>query len=56
MERQGMGIGPELARLLLEQSTDEQARRMPDSARIVEGDEVQPAGTNRPPSRPRRGR
>lgn len=44
IEQQGMSVGLELARLVMEQTVDEQARQMPDEALVVEGDEVQPAG------------
>ena len=47
IESDGMSVGLELARLLMEQSVSEQAQRMPEPAQCVDGDVVQPAGTNR---------
>jgi hypothetical protein len=44
IENDGMSVGLELARLVMEQAVDEQARRAPASAMQVEGDEVRPAG------------
>jgi hypothetical protein len=44
IENDGMGVGLELARLVMEQSVDEQAQHPPASAMQVEGDEVRPAG------------
>jgi len=44
IEKDGMTVGLELARLLMEQSVDEQAERMPASARETTGDEVSLAG------------
>jgi hypothetical protein len=46
IEKDGMTVGLELARLLMEQSVDEQAEQMPASAGKVSGDEVLPAGTD----------
>lgn len=45
IEQDGMAVGLELARLLMEQSVDEQAQHMPASALHVPGDEVQSAGS-----------
>ena len=44
IEQQGMSVGLELARLVMEQSVAVQAERVPDSALVVAGDEVQGAG------------
>jgi hypothetical protein len=49
IEQDGMSVGLELARLVIEQSVAEQARHMPASAMEVAGDEVRPAGTNAMP-------
>lgn len=49
IEQQGMSVGLELARLVMEQTVDEQARQMPEEALVVEGDEVQPAGSRPTP-------
>jgi hypothetical protein len=46
IEQDGMSVGLELARLLMEQSTSEQVEQMPDEAMRVSGDVVQPAGTD----------
>jgi len=46
IEQDGMAVGLELARLLMEQSTGEQARHMPREAMQVPDDVVQPAGTD----------
>jgi hypothetical protein len=43
IEQQGMSVGLELARLVMEQSVAIQSERVPDSALVVEGDEVQSA-------------
>jgi len=45
IEDDGMGVGLELARLLMEQATAEQAVRMPEEAMQVPDDVVEPAGT-----------
>ena len=45
IEADGMAVGLELARLLMQQSTQEQAAHMPDDALAVAGDVVAPAGT-----------
>jgi len=45
IEQDGMTVGLELARLLMEQSVDEQAQQMPPSAPDVSGDEALAAGT-----------
>ena len=45
IEKAGMTIGLELARLLMEQSVDEQAQQMSPSAANVSGDEAFAAGT-----------
>ncbi len=44
IERTGMSVGREISRLVMEQVVEEQARQVPDSALVVEGDVVQPAG------------
>ena len=44
IEAQGMSVGLELARLVMEQAVAEQARRMPETAMQMAGDEVRPAG------------
>lgn len=49
IEEQGMRVGLELARLVMEQTVDVQAQRMPDAALAHEGDEVQSAGTETTP-------
>jgi hypothetical protein len=49
IEQQGMLVGLELARLVIEQSVQTQAERVPDSALVVEGDEVQAAGRETTP-------
>lgn len=45
IEEDGMCVGLELARLVMEQSVAEQAGQMPAEALAVEGEVVQPAGT-----------
>lgn len=40
IEADGMSVGLELARLVMEQSVEEQADRMPASKLTIEGDEV----------------
>ncbi len=40
IESDGMSVGLELARLLMEQSVDEQSHRTPKTAMAVDGDEV----------------
>ena len=40
IEAEGMSVGLELARLVMEQSVDEQAARMPKAAMAVDDDEV----------------
>jgi hypothetical protein len=45
IEQDGMSVGLELARLVMEQSVGEQVRHMPSSAMEVADDEVRPAGT-----------
>ena len=49
IESEGMSIGRELSRLLMEQSVQQQAEQMPEEALTVEGDVVQPAGTDKRP-------
>ncbi|MCE9525352.1 MAG: hypothetical protein K8R36_04790 [Planctomycetales bacterium] len=46
IEQDGLSVGLELARLLMEQSAGEQVRHMPPEAMRVPDDVVQPAGTN----------
>jgi hypothetical protein len=46
IENDGMSVGLELARLLMEQSTARQATDMPPEAMQVPGDVVQSAGTD----------
>jgi len=46
IEQDGMSVGLELARLLMEQTTSEQAGQMPEEAMQVPDDVVQPAGTD----------
>lgn len=45
IETDGMSVGLELARLMMEQSVDEQAHKMPKSAMAVDDDTVTPTGT-----------
>jgi hypothetical protein len=45
IEKDGMTLGLELARLLMEQSVAQQAEQVPDAALEVAGDESTPAGT-----------
>lgn len=45
IEADGMSVGLELARLLMEQATAEQAGEIPEEAMQVPDDVVQPAGT-----------
>jgi hypothetical protein len=45
IERDGMTVGLELGRLLMEQSVARQAENMPPEALEVPGDTVDPAGT-----------
>lgn len=47
IEADGMSVGLELARLLMEQATAEQAGHMPEEAMQVLEDLVQPAGSDR---------
>ena len=49
IEQQGMSVGLELARLVMEQSVSTQSERVPDSALVVEGDEVRSAGREMTP-------
>ena len=49
IEEQGMSVGLELARLVMEQSVAAQSGRVPDSALVVEGDEVRSAGREMTP-------
>ena len=49
IESDGMSVGLELARLVMEQSVGEQARNMPTSAMAVDGDEVIQTGTDSQP-------
>jgi hypothetical protein len=49
IEQQGMSVGLELARLVMEQSVQTQADRVPDSALAIEGDKVQAAGRETTP-------
>ena len=49
IEQDGMSVGLELARLVMEQSVSEQARHMPASAASVPGDEVRLVGTESMP-------
>lgn len=44
IEAEGMSVGLELARLLMEQSVAEQARQMPATAQRMDGDVVIPSG------------
>lgn len=44
IERDGMSVGLELARLIMEQSVAEQAQHVPAAAGEVPGDEALPAG------------
>ena len=46
IERDGMSVGLELARLLMEQTTSVQVDHLPNDAMQVPGDVVQPAGTD----------
>lgn len=46
IEADGMSVGLELARLLMEQTAAEQAEQMPEEAMQVPDDAVQPAGTS----------
>jgi hypothetical protein len=45
IETDGMSVGLELARLVMEQSVDEQTHKMPKSAMAVDDDDVIPTGT-----------
>jgi|SRR5579862_2836357 len=45
IEEDGMSVGLELARLVMEQTVAEQARNVPDMAGNVPTDDVAPAGT-----------
>jgi len=45
IEADGMSLGLELARLVMEQSVTDQAQQMPKTALAVPDDEVLPAGT-----------
>ena len=47
IETNGMSVGLELARLVMEQSVDEQAQKMPETAMTVDDDVVIPTGTER---------
>ena len=47
IESEGMGVGLELARLLMEQSPQEQTQHMPEGALDVDGQTAQPAGSNK---------
>jgi hypothetical protein len=49
IERTGMSVGLELARLVMEQVVAEQSQRVPDSALVVEADVVQLAGREMTP-------
>ena len=49
IETDGMAIGRELARLMMEQSVQTQSEQMPAEALQFEGDTVQPAGTDKRP-------
>jgi len=44
IEAEGMSVGLELARLVMEQAVGEQAKQMPETALKVAGDRVVPAG------------
>ena len=44
IEEDGMSVGLELARLVMEQSVGEQAQQMPETALQAAGDKVVPAG------------
>ena len=44
LEQQGMSVGLELARLVMERSVATQAERVPGAALVVEGDVVPSAG------------
>ena len=49
IEQQGMSVGLELARLVMEQSVQVQSERVPDAALVVAGDKVQAAGRETTP-------
>lgn len=49
IEKDGMSVGLELARLVMEQTVGEQARRMPASATTVDDDEARVVGTDSTP-------
>lgn len=49
IETDGMSVGLELARLMMEQSVGEQSQKMPRSAMSVDDDEVIPTGTESQP-------
>jgi len=49
IETDGMSVGLELARLVMEQSVDEQSQKMPKLAMAVDDDEVIPTGTESQP-------
>ncbi len=56
IEADGMSVGLELARLLMEQSVAEQAQQMPAAALQMEGDAVSPAGAATTPVETEAGR
>jgi len=49
IEADGMSVGLELARLVMEQSVGEQAKQTPETALQVAGDRVVPAGAQATP-------
>lgn len=49
IEAEGMSVGLELARLVMEQAVGEQAKQMPETALKVAGDRVVPAGAETTP-------
>lgn len=49
IEKDGMSVGLELARLVMEQSVGEQARHMPPAAAQVAGDDARVVGTESTP-------
>lgn len=49
IETDGMSVGLELARLVMEQSVDEQSQKIPKVAMAVDDDEITPTGTESHP-------
>ena len=49
IEQQGMSVGLELARLVLEQSVQSPAERVPDSALVIKGDMMLSTGREMTP-------